>query len=72
MSTETLTPSLHTDDVSIPAEQPAPATRRPPRVPRLTRRGAGHLLRSFVSSDDKRSAADPLMVLGPTGGPIFT
>lgn len=76
MSTETLTSPHHVLPVgersSISAEQPTPAVRQPARAACLTRRGAGHLLRSFVSGDDHRSAVDPLMLLGPGGGPIFT
>lgn len=76
MSTETLTPpfiSRPDDDVVVvPAQETPTPTRRTARSPRLTRRGAGHLLRSLVAGDDRRPGADHVMVLGPSGGPIWT
>lgn len=76
MSTETLSPPFtarpHDDGIAVPVEETQPSTRRPERSPRLTRRGAGHLLRSLVSGADGRPSADHVMVLGPSGGPIWT
>lgn len=76
MSTETLSPPFtarpNDADVAVPVVGTRPSSAPPARAPRLTRRGVGHLLRSLVSGDDRRADADHLMVLGPSGGPIWT
>ena len=78
MPIDTLTSPQHAlpeDDetrTTTPAKQPAPTELSRTGPARQARRGAGHLLRSILSIDDGDPAADQLMLLGPSGGPIWT
>jgi hypothetical protein len=52
-------------------EAPLGTDRRlPARTPR-TKRGAGHLLRLLLPDDSRLPAPDPLLLLGPNGGPLW-
>jgi hypothetical protein len=63
------------DDSATPTrgESPLGTDRRRPaaRAPR-TRRGAGHLLRLLLPNESRQPASDPLLLLGPNGGPLWT
>jgi hypothetical protein len=39
---------------------------------RPSRRGIVDVLRVLVSGDGQRPASDPLLLLGPNGGPVWT
>ena len=41
---------------------------RPPR----TKRGVGHLLRLLPLDESRQPTSDPLLLLGPNGGPLWT
>jgi len=79
MPTETLTspqPALaehnHTRTTTTAEKPPTPTELSPTGSARPARRGASHLLRSILFIDDGEPAADQLMLLGPSGGPIWT
>jgi len=63
------------DDLATPTrpELPLEADRRRPaaRSPR-TKHGAGHLLRLLMPDETREPASDPLLLLGPNGGPLWT
>ena len=63
------------DDSTTPTRRESPlgtgrrrAAARPPR----TKRGSGHLLRLLLSDESRQAASDPLLLLGPNGGPLWT
>jgi hypothetical protein len=37
-----------------------------------TKRGGGHLLRLLLLDESRQPASDPLLLLGPNGGPLWT
>jgi hypothetical protein len=45
--------------------------RHPAALPR-TKRGGGHLLHLLLSDESRQPASDPLLLLGPNGGPLWT
>jgi hypothetical protein len=60
------------DDLATPTRRESPLgtdPRRPARHPR-TKRG-GHLLRLLLPDDRRQPASDPLLLLGPNGGPLW-
>ena len=46
--------------------------RRPAARPPRTKRGGGHLLRLLLPDESRQPASDPLFLLGPNGGPLWT
>ena len=46
--------------------------RRPEARPPRTKRGGGHLLRLLLPDESRQPASDPLFLLGPNGGPLWT
>ena len=46
--------------------------RRPAARPPRTKRGGGHLLRLLLPDESRQPASDPLLLLGPNGGPLWT
>ena len=46
--------------------------RRPAARPPRTKRGGGHLLRLLLLDESRQPASDPLLLLGPNGGPLWT
>lgn len=78
MTTDTLTPLRH----AAPADnRPAEPTREesPTRaavgshatIPYRRGRGAWRLVKSLISSDDRQLVSDRLLLLGPSGGPLW-
>ena len=62
------------DDSATPThpESPLGTDRRPAARPPRTKRGAGHLLRLLLPDESRQPASDPLLLLGPNGGPLWT
>ena len=62
------------DDSTTPTrrESPLGTDRRPAARPPRTTRGSGHLLRLLLSDESRQAASDPLLLLGPNGGPLWT
>lgn len=76
MTTDTFTLSRHAleggDDL-VTSTRPLPSTGTDGRsVARPRRTGAGPMLRRLLSGTDQQPAADPLFLLGPNGGPLWT
>ena len=76
MTTETVTlpRRAHAESDHSPTtpriQAPTP-TADGPTGPRLAKRGAWGLLRRLVSDDRQPPVADQLLLLGPSGGPIW-
>jgi hypothetical protein len=63
------------DDSATPTRRESPLgtdRRRPAARPPRTKRGGGHLLRLLLSDESRQPASDPLLLLGPNGGPLWT
>ena len=63
------------DDLAIPTrrELPLETDRRGPAArPARMKHGAGHLLRLLMPDESREPASDPLLLLGPNGGPLWT
>jgi hypothetical protein len=63
------------DDSAAPTRRESPLgtdRRRPAARPRRTKPGGGHLLRQLLLDESRQPASDPLLLLGPTGGPLWT
>ena len=63
------------DDSATPTRPESPLgtdRRRPGARPPRTKRGSGHLLRLLLSDESRQAASDPLLLLGPNGGPLWT
>jgi hypothetical protein len=61
------------DDLAIPTRRESPLgtdPRRPAARHPRTKRG-GHLLRLLLPDDSWQPASDPLLLLGPNGGPLW-
>lgn len=79
MTTDTITPlrqaapavNQSTDTTRVEAPTPAAAPESPADTPRRRGRGAGRLLRSLISGDDRQIVSDHLLILGPSGGPLW-
>ena len=77
MTTDTITPlrqatpadNRSTDPSRV--EAPAAAPESPADTPRRRSRGAGRLLMSLISGDDRQIVSDHLLILGPSGGPLW-
>jgi hypothetical protein len=52
-------------------ESPLGTGRRRAARPARTKRGGGHLLRLLLDQS-RQPASDPLLLLGPNGGPLWT
>jgi hypothetical protein len=62
------------DDSATPTRRESPLgtdRRRPAARPPRTKRG-GHLLGLLLPDESRRPASDPLLLLGPNGGPLWT
>ena len=62
------------DDSTTPTrpESPLGTDRgRPAARPPRTKRGGGHLLRLLLIDESRQPASDPLLLLGPNGGPLW-
>jgi hypothetical protein len=62
------------DDSATPTRRESPLgtdRRRAARSSR-TKRGGGHLLRLLLLEESQQPASDPLLLLGPNGGPLWT
>jgi hypothetical protein len=46
--------------------------RRPAARPPRTKRGGAHLLRLLLPDESRQPASDPLLLLGPNGGLLWT
>jgi hypothetical protein len=63
------------DDSATPTRRESPlGTDHRRRAARTLRRkrGGGHLLRMLLPDDSRQPASDPLLLLGPNGGPLWT
>ena len=63
------------DDSATPTRRESPSGtnhRRQAARPPRTKRGGGHLLRLLMPDDSRQPASDPLLLLGPSGGPLWT
>jgi hypothetical protein len=63
------------DDSATPKRPGSPLGsdhRRPAARPPQRKRGGGHLLRLLLSDESRQPASDPLLLLGPNGGPLWT
>ena len=63
------------DDSTTPTRPESPLgtdRRRPAARPPRTKRGGGHLLRLLLLDESRQPASDPLLLLGPNGGPLWT
>lgn len=63
------------DDSTTPTRRESPLgtdRRRPAARPPRTKRGSGHLVRLLLSDESRQAASDPLLLLGPNGGPLWT
>jgi hypothetical protein len=63
------------DDSTTPTRRESPLgtdRRRPAARPPRTKRGGGHLLRLLLPDESRQAASDPLLLLGPNGGPLWT
>ena len=78
MTTDTFTPLRHaspadnqsTDLARVESPTPA-APGSSAATPHRRRRGAWRLLRSLISSDNRQTVSDHLLILGPSGGPLW-
>jgi hypothetical protein len=53
-------------------ESPLGTDRRRAARSSRTKRGGGHLLRLLLLDETRQPASDPLLLLGPNGGPLWT
>ena len=63
------------DDSNTPTRRESPLgtdRRRPAARPPRTKRSGGHLLRLLLPDESRQPTADPLLLLGPNGGPLWT
>ena len=63
------------DDLSTPTRRESPLRthrRRPAARPRRMKRGNGDLLGLLLRDESRQPASDPLLLLGPNGGPLWT
>ena len=63
------------DDSATPSRRESPLgidRRRPAARPPRMKRGVGHLLRLLLLDESRQPASDPLLLLGPNGGPLWT
>jgi hypothetical protein len=63
------------DDSATPTRRDSPLGtnhRRPAARPPRTNGGGGHLLRLRLPDESRQPASDPLLLLGPNGGPLWT
>jgi hypothetical protein len=63
------------DDSATPTRRESPLgadRRRPAARPPRTKRGGGHSLRLLLFDESRQPASDPLLLLGPSGGPLWT
>jgi hypothetical protein len=79
MPTDTSTLPSHAfverDDSATPTRQESPLEtdrHRPAAGPLRTKRGGGHLLRLLLPDESRQPASDPLLLLSPNGGPLWT
>jgi hypothetical protein len=65
---------LERDESATPTRRESPSgnhRRRPAARPPRTRRGDGHLPRLLLD-ESRQPASDPMLLLGPNGGPLWT
>jgi hypothetical protein len=63
------------DDSATPTHRESPLgtdRRRPAARPPRTKRGGGYLLRLLLSDESRQPPSDPLLLLRPNGGPLWT
>jgi hypothetical protein len=64
------------DDSATPTRRKSPLgtdrRRRPAARPPRTKPGGGHLLRLLLLDESRQPASDPLLLIGPNGGPLWT
>jgi hypothetical protein len=60
------------DVPTTPAPRPEPIQLADRPSERPSRKGIFDVLRVLVSDDGQRPASDPLLLLGPNGGPVWT
>jgi hypothetical protein len=64
------------DDSATPTRRESPlgtdGRRGPAARPPRTKPGGGHLLRLLLLDESRQPASDPLLLLGPNGGPLWT
>lgn len=63
------------DDPAAPPRRELPIDtddRRPVAQPSHRKRGAWPLVRLLLSHDGRQPTSDPLLLLGPNGGPLWT
>jgi hypothetical protein len=63
------------DDSATPTHRESPLgtdRRRPAARSARTKRGGGHLLRLLLPDENRQPPSDPLLLLGPNGGPLWT
>ena len=66
---------LERDESATPTRRESPLgnhRRRPAARPPRTKRGDRHLLRLLLHDQSRQPATDPLLLLGPNGGPLWT
>jgi hypothetical protein len=66
---------LERDDSATPTRPESPLKtdrRRPAAPPPRTKRGGGYLLSLLLTDKGRQPASDPLLLLGPNGGPLWT
>ena len=66
---------VESDDSTTPTRRESPLgadRRRPAARPPRTKRGSGHFLRLLLPDESRQAASDPLLLLGPNGGPLWT
>jgi hypothetical protein len=60
------------DESATPTRRESPlGTDRPAARPPRTKRGGRHLLRLLLLDESRQPASDPLLLLGPNGGPLW-
>jgi hypothetical protein len=62
------------DDSATPTrrESPLGTGRRPAARPPRMKRGGGHLLRLLLPDESRQPASNPVLLVGPNGGPLWT
>ena len=63
------------DDSATPTRRESPLgtnRRRPAARPPGTKYGGGHLFGLLLPDQSRQPASDPLLLLGPNGGPLWT
>ena len=66
---------LERDDSATPTRRESPLgtdRRRPAARAPQTNRGGEHLVRPLLLDERRQPASDPLLLLGPNGGPLWT